>query len=127
LASRFVPSEAIRRYMRMAGQPLQQRYRGVCRGTTPDVRAALLGPTRAAEAEHRVDAIYEAHFAAAKQASPLNRMLYVDAKLWLPDNLLLKADKMTMANSIELRVPFLDHEVAEFSATLPGNAKLRNG
>jgi asparagine synthase (glutamine-hydrolysing) len=52
-------------------------------------------------------------------------MLYVDTKTWLPDDLLLKADKITMANSIELRVPFLDHKVLEFAASLPGTFKVR--
>jgi asparagine synthase (glutamine-hydrolysing) len=56
----------------------------------------------------------------------LNRMLYVDTKTSLPDDLLLKADKMTMANSIELRVPLLDHRVLEFAASLPENLKVRN-
>ena len=55
----------------------------------------------------------------------LNRMLYVDSKTSLPDDLLLKADKMTMANSIELRVPLLDHKVLEFAARLPENFKIR--
>ena len=55
----------------------------------------------------------------------LNQMLYVDSKTWLPDDLLVKADKMTMANSVELRVPFLDHRVLEFAAHLPESAKVR--
>ncbi|HEY1807830.1 MAG TPA: asparagine synthase (glutamine-hydrolyzing) [Acidobacteriaceae bacterium] len=55
----------------------------------------------------------------------VNRMLYVDTKSSLPDDLLLKADKMTMANSIELRVPFLDHKLLEFAASLPENLKVR--
>jgi asparagine synthase (glutamine-hydrolysing) len=55
----------------------------------------------------------------------VNRMLYVDTKTSLPDDLLLKADKMTMANSIELRVPFLDHKLLEFAASLPENQKVR--
>lgn len=55
----------------------------------------------------------------------LNRMLYVDAKTWLPDDLLVKADKMTMAASLELRVPFLDHKVLEFAATLPPEFKVK--
>jgi asparagine synthase (glutamine-hydrolysing) len=55
----------------------------------------------------------------------VNRMLYVDTKTSLPDDLLLKADKMTMANSIELRVPLLDHKVLEFAAGLPENFKVR--
>jgi asparagine synthase (glutamine-hydrolysing) len=49
----------------------------------------------------------------------LNRMLYVDTKTWLPDDLLVKADKMTMATSVELRVPLLDYRVLEFAASLP--------
>jgi asparagine synthase (glutamine-hydrolysing) len=52
-------------------------------------------------------------------------MLYVDTKTWLPDDLLIKADKMTMANSIELRVPLLDHKVLEFAASLPSQLKVR--
>lgn len=60
------------------------------------------------------------------QASGLvNRMLYADTKMSLPDDLLLKADKMTMANSVELRVPFLDHKFLEFAASLPENMKVR--
>ena len=54
----------------------------------------------------------------------VNRMLYVDTKTSLPDDLLLKADKMTMANSIELRVPFLDHKVIEFASSLQQSDKV---
>ena len=54
----------------------------------------------------------------------LSKMLYVDTKTWLPDDLLIKADKMTMANSIELRVPLLDHKVLEFAASLPQHLKV---
>ena len=54
----------------------------------------------------------------------LSRMLYVDTKTWLPDDLLIKADKMTMANSLELRVPLLDHKVLEFAASLPSHFKV---
>lgn len=55
----------------------------------------------------------------------LSKMLYVDTKTWLPDDLLIKADKITMANSIELRVPLLDHKVMEFAAGLPSDVKVR--
>ena len=54
----------------------------------------------------------------------LTRMLYIDSKTWLPDDLLVKADKMTMANSVELRVPLLDHRILEFAAALPRSYKL---
>jgi asparagine synthase (glutamine-hydrolysing) len=55
----------------------------------------------------------------------LNQMLYVDSKTWLPDDLLIKADKITMANSLELRVPLLDHKVLEFAAALPQDYKVQ--
>jgi asparagine synthase (glutamine-hydrolysing) len=55
----------------------------------------------------------------------LHQMLHVDTKTWLPDDLLIKADKMTMATSVELRVPFLDSDVLEFAATLPAHFKIR--
>ena len=54
-------------------------------------------------------------------------MLYADTKTWLPDDLLVKADKITMANSLELRVPLLDHKVLEFAASLPADYKVRGG
>ncbi|HTZ95269.1 MAG TPA: asparagine synthase (glutamine-hydrolyzing) [Terriglobales bacterium] len=63
-------------------------------------------------------------FAAVKDESILNQMLYIDTKTWLPDDLLIKADKMTMANSLELRVPLLDHRLLEFAASLPAHFKL---
>jgi asparagine synthase (glutamine-hydrolysing) len=68
--------------------------------------------------------VAEKYFAESGPASDLNRMLYVDTKTWLPDDLLIKADKMTMSNSLELRVPFLDHKVLEFAASLPQSYKL---
>ena len=56
----------------------------------------------------------------------LDQMLYADTKTWLPDDLLVKADKMTMANSLELRVPLLDHKVLEFAASLPQPYKVHD-
>ncbi len=52
-------------------------------------------------------------------------MLLTDTKTWLPDNMLLKFDKMTMANSIEGRVPLLAHEVVEFASRLHPSLKLK--
>lgn len=60
-----------------------------------------------------------------KSPEYLASMLYTDTKTWLPDDLLVKADKITMANSVELRVPLLDHKVLEFAAHLPSSFKLR--
>ena len=64
-------------------------------------------------------------FSAVKNESVLDQMLYIDTKTWLPDDLLIKADKMTMANSLELRVPLLDHRLLEFAAALPPHYKIK--
>ncbi|MDA3917538.1 MAG: asparagine synthase (glutamine-hydrolyzing) [Deltaproteobacteria bacterium] len=55
----------------------------------------------------------------------LDRLLYLDIKTWLPNDVLLKNDKMTMAHSLEARVPFLDHKFAEFAMTIPNRLKLK--
>ena len=57
--------------------------------------------------------------------SSLDMMLYADCKIWLPDNLLDRGDRMTMATSVEGRVPFLDHELVEHAFGLPQNVKIR--
>ncbi|HTV09554.1 MAG TPA: asparagine synthase (glutamine-hydrolyzing) [Candidatus Aquilonibacter sp.] len=54
----------------------------------------------------------------------LSRMLYVDTKLWLPDDLLARGDKTSMATSLEARVPLLDHKLVEFAASLPSGMKV---
>ena len=69
--------------------------------------------------------VFDGWHKTAPQSDVVNRMLYIDTKSWLPDDLLVKADKITMANSVELRVPLLDHKVLEFAASLPGNFKIR--
>jgi asparagine synthase (glutamine-hydrolysing) len=56
---------------------------------------------------------------------PLLRLQQVDQAVYLPDDILVKADRMTMANSLEGRVPFLDHRVVEFAAKLPANLRVR--
>ncbi|MEM7315163.1 MAG: asparagine synthase C-terminal domain-containing protein, partial [Planctomycetota bacterium] len=48
-----------------------------------------------------------------------------DIKLYLQDNLLVKVDRMSMAHSLEVRVPFLDHELVEFTARIPNNLKVK--
>ncbi len=55
----------------------------------------------------------------------LDRFLWLDQKLYLPEDILYKCDRMSMAHSIEIRPPFLDHRVVEFAATLPENFKIR--
>lgn len=60
-----------------------------------------------------------------RHLDPLSQMLYVDARANLPDDLLMVADKTSMANSLEVRVPFLDYRLVQFIETLPPHLKLR--
>jgi asparagine synthase (glutamine-hydrolysing) len=55
----------------------------------------------------------------------LDKEVFGDIKLFMADSVLMKVDKMSMSTSLEVRVPFLDHEVVEFAATLPGSFKLK--
>lgn len=55
----------------------------------------------------------------------LSRHQYADIKVWLVDSILAKVDFMSMANSLEVRVPYLDHELVEFAASIPSNFKLK--
>jgi asparagine synthase (glutamine-hydrolysing) len=64
-------------------------------------------------------------FDADPRSSALRRILYFDQTSWLPDNLLERGDRMTMAASIEARVPFLDHELAAFVSSLPDRFRVR--
>jgi asparagine synthase (glutamine-hydrolysing) len=122
-ASRFT------RYAALMQIPLEEYYYSCSAGPqSPFVRLReeLYAPgfRTQIDPERSLQYIHDC-FSAVRSGSPLNKMLYVDTKSWLPDDLLVKADKMTMANSVELRVPFLDHKVLEFAASLPTEYKLK--
>ncbi|MHB8710466.1 MAG: asparagine synthase (glutamine-hydrolyzing) [Minisyncoccota bacterium] len=63
----------------------------------------------------------------ARAWSDPTKMQYIDIHTWLVGDILAKADKMTMAHSLELRVPFLDREVAAFAGTIPDRLKYKDG
>ncbi len=74
---------------------------------------------------HAADAYLESTFAACDGDDPLDRIMYFDLKSSLAEQLLLLSDKMTMAVSLEARVPYLDHRIVEFAARIPGQMKIR--
>ena len=59
------------------------------------------------------------------KGNPLERFLRFDQRFYLPDDILVKTDRMSMAHSLEVRPPFLDHRIVQFAATLPANLKIR--
>jgi asparagine synthase (glutamine-hydrolysing) len=66
-------------------------------------------------------------FKEASLYSESSKMQYIDLNTWLPGDILVKADRMTMAHSLELRVPFLDKEVFEIARQIPDDAKIAHG
>jgi len=63
----------------------------------------------------------------ASHLDPISRFQYVDTMQYLPADILVKVDRMSMANSLEVRSPLLDHTVVEYMASLPVAFKLRGG
>lgn len=70
--------------------------------------------------------LYRAKFAETNARHPLNRMLFVDTRFYLPNDMLVKVDRMTMAHGLEAREPYLDYRLVEFLACVPANLKLKN-
>ena len=93
------------------------------RGTFGRKGRGLFRPALAQAARRAREPIREAWRAARSDWTPFTRMQYVDLVTALPDNLLVKADRMLMAASVEGRVPFLDHRVVEFGLSLPDALK----
>jgi asparagine synthase (glutamine-hydrolysing) len=120
-------SEKFEKYFDWGHRPLEEWYRTVSSDVNPGLRRKMYTKDFLSFSDETLDKYFCKVFDKVSGRSDLFRMLYVDTLCWLPDDLLLKADKMTMAASIELRVPFLDPRMVEFAATLPDSWKIRNG
>lgn len=125
----FSNSPRIRKYGAALGLPLAEHY--FSRTSSPTTyfnrnankifSPEFLSATHASSPAATMAAVLES----VAERPLLDQMLYADTMMWLPDDLLVKADKITMANSLELRVPLLDHEVLEFAASLPDEYKVK--
>ena len=92
---------------------------------TPDMKKALLKPDLQNYIAKEQGSLFERNYNLTDpKADSLSRLLFLDTRSMLPDNLLLFNDKMTMANSIENRVPYLDIDLINFLETLPIQFKL---
>ncbi|MBS1788274.1 MAG: asparagine synthase (glutamine-hydrolyzing) [Acidobacteria bacterium] len=91
-----------------------------------DVKRSLLtGATRRALNGHDSTVAFEQIYAEPNSADSIERLLYLDSKTYLVGDILTKVDRMSMAHSIEARVPLLDQELIEFVQTIPASLKLR--
>ncbi len=92
---------------------------------TPEHETDLFAPSLQAQIARDPFAPMRRHLARRQSAARLDREIYVDLTFTMPDSLIMKVDKMSMAHALEVRVPFLDHEFVEFCAGIPGDLKLQ--
>lgn len=114
-----------RSFLERGSVPLTRRFIGNAKIFTDDVKHLLLSgdfPFDQMRSSYDVTDTYYAH---SQGLDDITRMQDIDMHTWLPGDILAKADKMTMANSVELRVPFLDRVLFEFASTIPAKYRIR--
>jgi asparagine synthase (glutamine-hydrolysing) len=120
------PSSRMRRRIRLigeiAGMDSDRRYDRQMRTMSPELERALLNGQPAVTSSG-----YLSDSMAGAPTDRLDRLLWTDTLSYLPEDLLVKMDRATMANSLEARSPLLDQEVVEFAARLPRQRKLDRG
>jgi asparagine synthase (glutamine-hydrolysing) len=115
-----------KKFTRSAGLDFEERYLGYGTYFTDDAKQKLYSDElRAATRGMDAYAAHRRYFARAKNAAPLNRLLYVDLKTFLPCLNLITTDKTSMAANLEVRVPFLNRQMIEFAARMPPQLKLK--
>ena len=108
--------------------PFSRTYLGRICYFSPEEKAALYTEDfHASMGGHDSKSLLEEWFDEARATELLDRLLGVDSRSYLPDDLLVKVDRASMAHSLEARSPFLDHELVEFAASLPVSLKVRHG
>ncbi|HKY28068.1 MAG TPA: asparagine synthase (glutamine-hydrolyzing) [Pyrinomonadaceae bacterium] len=120
------PLRNAKKFARSAALDFENRYLGYGTYFTDEAKRRLYTDDLR-QATQNVDA-YAAHrryFRHVQEAAPLNRLLYVDLKTFLPCLNLITTDKTSMAANLEVRVPFLNREMIEMAARMPPRLKLR--
>ena len=115
-------TERIRAFGELATLPAARRYDGLMRITSPDVERALIG-----NGGRVPDDYLAGPLPGSVPSNRIDRLLRIDTLTYLPEDLLVKMDRATMAFSLEARAPLLDQEVAAFAARLPADRKLGGG
>ncbi len=119
------PSQRLRRFVEAAGLPPAERYLWWIRLFSEEDKEQLLTPDFASAAQDdSALEILRSHMSESQSDNPVEQALYADLLLYLPEDLLVKADIVSMANSLEVRSPFLDRRVVEFAVALPVDLKI---
>jgi asparagine synthase (glutamine-hydrolysing) len=114
----------MRRFISGRGLPAIVRHHHWLGSFTPEQKNALLMPSVRIHEKDTYDVAYQ-HLNTCRAKDTLNQILYADMKLYMEGDILPKVDRASMANSLEVRVPFLNHTLVEHVAKLPHNLKLR--
>jgi asparagine synthase (glutamine-hydrolysing) len=101
--------------------PIEERYYGNARMYTEQEKSVLM---RQYDSSVRYTDVTAPLYAEAARLGDVEKMQYVDVYTWLRGDILVKADRMSMANSLEVRVPFLDYAVFDVASTIPTDLKL---
>lgn len=104
--------------------PIEDRYHSISNDVTLNIKKNMYENDFLIHSHESTSLYFNDLFNKMSKGSDLRKMTYADIKSWLPDDLLVKADKMTMAASLELRVPLLDHKVVEYATALPDHFRL---
>ena len=116
-----------KKYLRLSRLPLEQAYAGVSFYDSKVKQGLYTEAFRRDCASYDIVTVLQQYYDKSSGQDLQKRMQYLDVKTWLVDDLLIKADRMSMAASLELRVPFLDHRFLEFAASMPSKYRLKNG
>lgn len=110
------------KFLVRGGQTVEEKYIGAAKVfSEEDAMMVLKTPYQMGPC---VNDVTQPIYDEAKGYDDVTKMQHLDLNLWLPGDILLKADKMSMAHSLELRVPFLDKEVLKLAATLPSDQRV---
>lgn len=115
-----------RSFLERGSTDLERRFIGDAKIFSDSVKAELLSQKVPLRALAPCFAVTDFYYARTRHLDDITRMQDIDMHTWLPGDILMKADKMTMANSIELRVPFLDRDVFEFAARIPTRFRIHD-
>jgi asparagine synthase (glutamine-hydrolysing) len=116
----------LKRFVRSAAGDEARRYLGFVLKTGAAYRDRLFEDgVRYGAAQSAAEDRFLQHYRDAPAENPMDRVFYCDVKTYLADDILALTDRLSMHHSLEIRVPFLDHELFEFSATVPPEVKLR--